>query len=101
MSYILLNQTNDAYFSSSDKKGIGPLFLSVIASKNEELLTYADKEAAFKFHSLFTAKCFMYDLVEKANPKKNYQMICLYTGLPYLEIDNGVCYRFVDGVRSV
>ena len=101
MSYILKNLTNDAYFSSSDKRGIGPLVVEIKAKKNEELLTYADEEVAFKFHKLFEAKCFMYDFAEKANPKKHYQMIYLYTGLPYLEIENGVCYRFVDGVRSV
>ena len=100
MSYILLNQTNDAYFSSSDKKGIGPLFLSVLASKDEELLTYADLEVAHKFKNIFTAKCFMRDLV-KINPKKHYLMIDLWSNLPVFEIKNSVCYRFVDGVKTI
>lgn len=101
MSYILKNVTNDAYFSSSDERGIGPLFFEVQAEKNEELLTYSDEAGAFKFHNLFNAKCFMYDLAKRVKPKKHYQMINLYDNSIYLEIIEGVCYRYVEGVRSV
>lgn len=101
MAYILKNVTNDSYFSSSDKRGIGPLFLSVKANKDEELLTYADECAAFKFLKLFEAVCFMYDFAERVKPKKHYQMIDLYNNQVYLEIIDGVCHRFENGIRCI
>lgn len=98
-SYILHNVTNDAYLSI-DNSGIGPLFLKVKATKNEDLLTYADREAAYDFTKFTDAKFFMTDLA-KIGPKKHYLMICCWSGLPVFEIEGGVEYYYNDGVRLV
>ena len=98
-SYILHNVTSDAYLSVNDN-GIGPLFLKVSFSKNEELLTYADKEAAYHFTKFTDAKFFITDLA-KIGPKKHYQMICCWSGLPVFEIEDGIEYYYQNGARLV
>ena len=99
-SYILHNVTNDAYLSIDDNIGIGPLFSKVNGAKDEELLTYADKEAAYHFTKFTSAKFFITDLA-KIGPKKHYFMICCWSSLPVFEIENGVKYYYQDGVRLV
>ena len=99
MSYILHNVTNDAYLSANTN-GIGPLFLKVSAAKNEDLLTYADKDAAYDFTKFTDAKFFMTDLA-KIGPKKHYLMICCWSNLPVFEIEDGIEYYYQDGSRRV
>ena len=95
--FILHNVTNDAYLSVDR---IGPLFVKVKAEKNEELLTYADKNAAYGFTKLFNAKAFVTDLAA-INPAKHYVMLDTSSNLPVFEIENGVRYYFQDGVKLV
>ena len=97
--FILHNVTNNAYLSVN-RNGIGPLFVRVKAEKNEELLTYADKDAAYGFTKLSTAKFFVSDLAA-INPIKHYVMLDTSSNLPVFEIENGVRYYFQDGVKLV
>ena len=96
-SYILHNVTNDAYLSVNR---IGPLFVKVLAEKNEELLTYADKDVAYRFTKLSNAKFFVADLAA-ISPAKHYVMLDTSSNLPVFEIENGIRYYYQDGVKLV
>lgn len=97
--FILHNVTNDAYLSVN-RNGIGPLFVKVKATKDEELLTYADQKAAYGFTKFFNAKCFITDLAA-INPVKHYVMLDTSSNLPVFEIENGIRYYYQDGVKLI
>ena len=97
--FILHNVTNDAYLSVN-RNGIGPLFVKVKAEKNEELLTYADKESAYGFTKLSNAKFFINDLAA-ISPAKHYVMLDTSSNLPVFEIEDGTRYYYQDSVKLV